>query len=87
MLKPIANGINPNTVVIAVNSTGRNLALPPFTMASKDIPCLKGCLRVNLILLFYGSVTIQCNRVPPVINNNTREIIPIIVIIIQTAIQ
>jgi hypothetical protein len=30
MLKPIAKGINPKTVVIAVNSTGLNLALPPL---------------------------------------------------------
>ena len=29
MLKPTANGINPNIVVIAVNKTGRNLVLPP----------------------------------------------------------
>ena len=28
MLNPIANGINPNTVVIAVNNTGRRRVLP-----------------------------------------------------------
>ena len=34
MLKPIANGIKPNMVVIAVNNTGRNLALPPSRIDS-----------------------------------------------------
>ena len=29
MLKPIAIGINPRMVVIAVNKTGRSLVLPP----------------------------------------------------------
>jgi len=28
MLNPIANGTNPNTVVIAVNNTGRSRVLP-----------------------------------------------------------
>ena len=35
MLIPIANGIKPNTVVIAVNKTGRNLFLPASTMISE----------------------------------------------------
>ena len=34
MFKPIARGISPKTVVIAVNSTGRNLALPACMMLS-----------------------------------------------------
>ena len=35
MFNPIANGISPRTVVIAVNNTGRNRALPPATIALK----------------------------------------------------
>ena len=34
MFKPVANGINPKIVVIAVNKTGRKRAFPPFTIAS-----------------------------------------------------
>ena len=34
MFRPIARGINPNIVVIAVNNTGRNLALPPSIIDS-----------------------------------------------------
>ena len=34
MFRPMANGINPNMVVIAVRITGRNLAVPPSMMAS-----------------------------------------------------
>ena len=35
MLSPMANGISPRTVVMAVNNTGRKRAFPPFTIASK----------------------------------------------------
>ena len=34
MFSPVANGINPKMVVIAVKITGRKRAAPPFTMAS-----------------------------------------------------
>ena len=34
MFNPVANGIKPKMVVIAVNSTGLKRALPPFTIAS-----------------------------------------------------
>ncbi len=34
ILKPDANGINPSIVVMAVNSTGRNLVFPAFTIQS-----------------------------------------------------
>ena len=35
IFNPIAKGIKPKTVVIAVNNTGRNLDRPPSTIASK----------------------------------------------------
>ncbi len=41
MFKPIARGINPSIVVIAVNSTGRNLALPPSMIDSLMTLCLQ----------------------------------------------
>jgi hypothetical protein len=34
MFNPVAKGIKPKIVVIAVNKTGRKRALPPLTMAS-----------------------------------------------------
>ena len=34
MFSPIANGISPKTVVIAVKSTGLNLVEPPVTIAA-----------------------------------------------------
>ena len=33
MFRPIANGINPKTVVMAVKITGRKRAVPPSIMA------------------------------------------------------
>ena len=37
IFNPIAKGINPKMVVMAVNNTGLTLALPAFTMASNEI--------------------------------------------------
>ncbi len=37
MLSPIANGIKPITVVIAVSVTGRNLVRPPRTSDSNRL--------------------------------------------------
>ena len=38
IFNPIAKGINPKTVVIAVNTTGRKRAFPPTTIIRSEIP-------------------------------------------------
>ncbi len=37
MFSPMANGIRPMTVVIAVRITGRNRVFPPSTIASRRV--------------------------------------------------
>ena len=56
MFKPIAKGINPSIVVIAVNSTGRNLALPPSMIDSLMISVFNKSLSFIPIEIIFRSI-------------------------------
>ena len=56
MFKPIARGINPSIVVIAVNSTGRNLALPPSIIDSLILSALNNSLSFIPIEIIFRSI-------------------------------
>ena len=56
MFKPIARGINPSIVVIAVNSTGRNLALPPSIIDSLILSAFNKSLSFIPIEIIFRSI-------------------------------
>ena len=53
IFNPVANGIRPNIVVIAVNKTGLRRALPPLTIASNRVS-----LSTKLSLSIFNSTSL-----------------------------
>ncbi len=57
MFNPIASGINPKIVVIAVSTTGRKRALPALTMLSNKSGVLKYSFSSKPNAIFFLSIS------------------------------